>query len=371
MLFGFGKWTAIVCPDRLWQQLSIAQRHAFLAHESAHYLRRDHWVRWIEWFIGAIYWWLPLIHIARRQLERHEEIACDHWAITRFGIKRRCYVETLLNVVDFLDETATRSPRLASRMQPTELLEQRVQLLLDKKYEASSSTEHGLQAYTTLAFGVVCLFIHPLPLRLPKFVEPPLTAIRSLENPSNDYSHSRMPAVDSELAAPQTQYFGSLPSVPSGWWNDAPQSKWASVPFPQTGARLTADTEAGMLLELAQGSRLDVSAEAFTCAVEIPDTGRVLFGDASGRLRLWDVVDGGPVSLIGRHAAEVTSLAIHPTSGVVAADQQGSAIRWDLKSGNPQATWTSLGGPIQCVRGCSMVLNWQSSSEVGEDRTCN
>ncbi len=120
MLFGIGDGTKIVCPNRLWQSLNEDERQAFLAHEVAHYLRHDHWVRWIEWLVTTIYWWCPLVYFARRELERHEEVACDAWAISYLHTSPRTYAEALLSVVDFLSETQVGTPRLASRMQPAD-----------------------------------------------------------------------------------------------------------------------------------------------------------------------------------------------------------------------------------------------------------
>jgi bla regulator protein BlaR1 len=130
MLFGFGFRPAIVCPDQLWRSLSESDRQAFLAHETAHYCRRDHWVRWLEWIVTAAYWWFPGVYIARRQLERNEEACCDSWAVRQLGSSPRQYAEALLRVVDFISEHRVGLPRLASGMQPTESLEERLRLVM-------------------------------------------------------------------------------------------------------------------------------------------------------------------------------------------------------------------------------------------------
>ena len=91
MLFGIGRRAVIVCPDILWKSFDEDERQSFLAHETAHYCRRDHWVRWLEWLVTAAYWWFPAVHVARKQLERHEEACCDAWAVNQLKSPPRRY----------------------------------------------------------------------------------------------------------------------------------------------------------------------------------------------------------------------------------------------------------------------------------------
>ena len=102
MLFGFGSRAYIVCPDQLWHLLSEQERHAFLAHETAHYCRRDHWVRWLEWMVTAAYWWFPESitpadswNGTRKRVVTHgpSTISKRHRGITR----RRCSTSSTLS----------------------------------------------------------------------------------------------------------------------------------------------------------------------------------------------------------------------------------------------------------------------------------
>ena len=160
MLFGIGRGTVIVCPDQLWRSLDTKQRNAFLAHEAGHYYRRDHWVRWLELFVTAAYWWFPGIYFAKQQLERHEEACCDAWAVAHLDAPPRSYCEALLQVVDFISENSVGIPGLASGMHPTKTLEERLRLVMRPDDFAQTITPMHM------CVGTICCtmwLLHPIP----------------------------------------------------------------------------------------------------------------------------------------------------------------------------------------------------------------
>jgi beta-lactamase regulating signal transducer with metallopeptidase domain len=63
----------IFFPAGLLRRLDDEGRASLLAHELAHVGRRDHWVRWLEVAAAGLYWWYPLVWLARRQLQAREE----------------------------------------------------------------------------------------------------------------------------------------------------------------------------------------------------------------------------------------------------------------------------------------------------------
>lgn len=75
-----------------------------LAHELAHLRRRDHWTAWLELLVQGFHFWNPLFWLARRQLHRAAELACDQWVVERFPAARRAFAAALL-------ETAERASR--------------------------------------------------------------------------------------------------------------------------------------------------------------------------------------------------------------------------------------------------------------------
>jgi len=76
-----------------------------LIHELAHLRRRDHWVRWLEMLATGLFWWYPLVWLARRQLREAEEQCCDAWGVRVRPEARRTYATALVDALDFLAPT--------------------------------------------------------------------------------------------------------------------------------------------------------------------------------------------------------------------------------------------------------------------------
>jgi beta-lactamase regulating signal transducer with metallopeptidase domain len=110
MLWGWGRGVVVLFPRELLARLSPEARDTLLAHELAHYLRRDHWVRILEFFATGLYWWHPAVWLARRGIEIAEEECCDAWVVAGLEASPRRYAEALLATVDF--EAELRRPCL-------------------------------------------------------------------------------------------------------------------------------------------------------------------------------------------------------------------------------------------------------------------
>jgi beta-lactamase regulating signal transducer with metallopeptidase domain len=82
MLWATQRSPVIFLPRALVERLTAEQTLTLLAHELAHYRRRDHWVRWLEVIVLGVYWWKPAAWIARQGLQRSEEECCDAWVLS-------------------------------------------------------------------------------------------------------------------------------------------------------------------------------------------------------------------------------------------------------------------------------------------------
>jgi WD40 repeat protein/beta-lactamase regulating signal transducer with metallopeptidase domain len=128
MVWAVGCPVRIFFPAGLLPRLGLSEKTSLLAHELAHVWRRDHWVRWIEAIVAGLYWWYPLVWLARRQLQAREEECCDAWAVGEAPAKT--YASAVLEAVDFLAENRRRLPALASGLGGLRLLKQRLRLIM-------------------------------------------------------------------------------------------------------------------------------------------------------------------------------------------------------------------------------------------------
>jgi beta-lactamase regulating signal transducer with metallopeptidase domain len=110
MLWGWGRGAVVLFPRDLLARLAPEARDTLLAHELAHFLRRDHWVRVLEFAATGLYWWHPAVWLARAGIEAAEEECCDGWVVGGLAASPRRYAEALLATVDF--EAELRRPCL-------------------------------------------------------------------------------------------------------------------------------------------------------------------------------------------------------------------------------------------------------------------
>ena len=104
MLWGWGRGTVVLFPRELLARLSPEARDTLLAHELAHFLRSDHWVRLLEFVATGLYWWHPAVWLARAEIEAAEEECCDAWVVGGLAASPRRYAEALLATIDFVAE---------------------------------------------------------------------------------------------------------------------------------------------------------------------------------------------------------------------------------------------------------------------------
>lgn len=104
--------TWLLWPAGLEAELSPEGCRAVLAHELTHLARRDHWVAWLVFVAGCLWWWHPLFYLVRRRLHREAELACDARVIAALPDSRRWYAEALLDVCERQSKAAALHPAL-------------------------------------------------------------------------------------------------------------------------------------------------------------------------------------------------------------------------------------------------------------------
>lgn len=121
----------VVLPRNLANSLSDAQLRNVFAHEVAHYVRRDHWAHWLAFVVTSLYWWNPVVWLARRELTDAGEASCDALAIARLGGLRKTFAATLMAVVDTVNSNGTKVPALSVTFGVSQSINSRVRLIAD------------------------------------------------------------------------------------------------------------------------------------------------------------------------------------------------------------------------------------------------
>ncbi|MES2789909.1 MAG: M56 family metallopeptidase [Planctomycetota bacterium] len=130
MLWSVGGKSRILFPTDLLNRLDEGAVATLLTHELAHYRRGDHYVRLLEFLASGLFWWHPIIWLARQELEISEEKCCDAWVVSQFPAAQRQYADALLATVDFLAEDHAAVPSVACGLGEVPLLRQRLRLIM-------------------------------------------------------------------------------------------------------------------------------------------------------------------------------------------------------------------------------------------------
>jgi beta-lactamase regulating signal transducer with metallopeptidase domain len=95
MLIGLFR-PAIILPDN---EYSDEQLRSVLLHELTHLRRHDILVKWLSVLACSLHWFNPLVWLARREIDRACELACDEAVIARLDADgRQSYGDTLIAV---------------------------------------------------------------------------------------------------------------------------------------------------------------------------------------------------------------------------------------------------------------------------------
>ena len=144
----------IVVPNSMLVSLTSDELRGLMAHEIAHLLRRDHWVRWFELAILVLYWWNPVTWWARHELRIAAEEACDARVLRVFPEMTGAYVRALLKTNE-LASHKTPLPCPAGAFLNSHSLKRRVETML------SSSTQSVLNLRGTLVIATLTLLFLP------------------------------------------------------------------------------------------------------------------------------------------------------------------------------------------------------------------
>ncbi|MCL2347217.1 MAG: M48 family metalloprotease [Planctomycetaceae bacterium] len=154
MVWAFFEWPRILLPRHLVKQLDAGSIRLLLAHELAHLKRGDHLVRYLELAATLVFWWHPMLWLARRELRESEELCCDAWATWLFPGKNRDYGRALMATIDYLSgEKTILVPTAGSGMSMKET-KRRIEMIMKSNVPRTVSWPVRL---VVLAFALVIL----------------------------------------------------------------------------------------------------------------------------------------------------------------------------------------------------------------------
>ena len=156
MIWSLGWRPRLILPTELWKGLDKHQRDTLIIHELAHLRRGDHHLRFFELLVTSLFWWHPVLWWARQALRDVEEQCCDAWVVWALPDAARSYAETLLETLDFLNQSNLAEPLLASGFGKVQHLRKRLTMIM------SGTTPRLLGVWGTL--GSLALAVVLLPL---------------------------------------------------------------------------------------------------------------------------------------------------------------------------------------------------------------
>jgi beta-lactamase regulating signal transducer with metallopeptidase domain len=323
MLWGWGRSTVILFPRELLARLAPEARDTLLAHELAHFLRRDHWVRVLEFVATGLYWWHPAVWLARAGIEVAEEECCDAWVVGGLRASPRRYAEALLATVDFLAELRRPClpPGACAANRGARLLHRRLVGIIHAK--RPSRLRGGV---AVRAAAVALLLVQPvLQPAAPAIIEPAPGPIIA-EHPRPSPSPRRSPAR----------------SVPK---SREPRA-WASAVAPG-GALTVLARDHEVVLRRPDGSEKPLGPGRPLALAFAPDGKRLVTAGPGGLVRTWD--DRG--CLLGKASVSAAARAVAYTpdgTRFLVLDAAGGISVRDAGSLAPLDGW-SVEGPANSI----------------------
>lgn len=160
---GVGRNAEICLPERALMELPAEQIHAMLGHEIAHHMRRDPVHLVLLNCLQAVFFFQPLLRIARADMHQTAEQQCDAWGAEQTGDRwsmARCLasVATWLMPADAGDLAVGMARRKSQ-------LTMRVRSLMDENQSA-----HLLRAPGRKHLGAAVLALITAPILAPQVV---------------------------------------------------------------------------------------------------------------------------------------------------------------------------------------------------------
>lgn len=341
MLWGCGARAKLLFPSDLAERLDDQARATLITHELAHFARGDHWVRLLELIATSLFWWHPIVWLAKQQIEEAEEECCDAWVVGQFPDSPKLYAEALLDTIDYLCERRQSLPPVACGLGQAHFLRHR----LTKIMHGAAPKALSLR----LRWAIVLVGVIVLPLQPMVFGSANTTAPRIDFSSTNiDVPLSASPsavAVDRNIAtdsvAEPSMGDGNVEkAVPTSnrsaitrlrgekTWSTAASADGRFVMRVTTARRV-------VLTDRVTNSEADLSSQAITSIAFVPGQSAFVAAGSDGRATLWNAETAQPIRELIASNDVLRSVSVSPRGDVVAVGGKGGLVSIiDLETGS-------------------------------------
>ena len=343
MLWGYGRRTRILFPERLLKQLDAKAQNTLLAHELAHYRRGDQWVRLLEMVCTSLFWWHPVAWWAVREVERTEEFCCDAWALKLADGCPRTYAEALLAALDFVS-----LPPAACGASHEQLMAQRLTAIMCQRRIGNWFTPDAFPSVWALSLLVLLptpFFAGPIWQKLSLPNSPALAALQPIVEPhapETDTNRAAAHALELSITAGQR---ASLYHAESGRTLDLGVGVVASAGFSADGGQLAIGTLQGGIdlydSHTAEKIRhIQLNSTAIRAISFSPDASQLAVGTGDGICRLLQLSASTATEIVREEpGSSVDCVRFSP-------DGQHAAVLWTRKSGQRVEIWDLVAGRV-------------------------
>ena len=357
MLWAIGSKAKILFPEELLDRMDEDSRATLLAHELAHYFRRDHWVRLFEFVVGGLFWWNPAVWLAKREIEVAEEECCDAWVVELFPEQPRRYAQALLDTIDFLSNSEARVPAGATGIGNVPFLRRRLTAIL------CGVAPRAMSGTTRL--GVLTLAAVLLPLGPAIFgtalerAEAAISSARMIQEPPlGPLASVTLDAVDGA-----TDGDGDKPvareAVHPLWTDDLlvptvsePAHEWGRASSVDGRFQVVAKTDRSLTLTDAESGRsFDLTDYGISTVAFSPARNGLIAGGSASGLRLLECDTGRLIATLNAGECDIRSVTFSPEGLQVAGGaQDGRVVIWNVETQREVESLSGRGVPVSCLR---------------------
>jgi len=315
MLWGLRGTSVIVLPRGLFASIDDDAACTLMQHELAHFQRGDQWIRILEVITSSLYWWHPVVWVAKHEIEVYEEQCCDAWVVQHNHSNRRRYAEALLDTVDYISEAPeTAMPLAASGLGRVPLLKQRLKTIMRGSVPTVGPGKRMLLG----------AFLVALPLQLS------LTSVAAKVTPVGSQDTILPAEVSNENSATSDRQASNLSGVEYARATSV-YGRWELIAT--SGFHV-------VLREVVSGKPHDLAQHKISCAAFVPpkadgpDKPKFVAGSNDGRALLFDCESGEVERVLAEFGKPIRSVCFSPIGKQLAiAGDDGLLAILDVDSG--------------------------------------